>query len=141
MQTTFTIGDLAKEFGVTLRTLRFYEDKNLLRPRREGQNRLYGRRDRARLKLVLLGKQVGFSLDEIKEMLALYELREGDTTRLRTALRRFSEQIEMLERQKVAVGQAIEELRRTMSIVAGMLHSSPIAAPGAEREEVLEAAE
>jgi DNA-binding transcriptional MerR regulator len=141
MQTTFTIGDLAKEFGVTLRTLRFYEDKNLLRPRREGQSRIYSRRDRARLTLVLLGKQVGFSLDEIKEMLAFYELREGDTSQLRTALRRFSGQIEMLERQKVAVEQAIEELRRTMSIVAGMLHRGVMAGARAEREQVLEAAE
>jgi DNA-binding transcriptional MerR regulator len=141
MQTTFTIGDLAKEFGVTLRTLRFYEDKHLLKPRREGQSRLYSRRDRARLKLVLLGKRVGFSLDEIKEMLALYELRDGDTLQLRTALRRFSEQIEMLERQKAAVEQAIEELRRTMSIVTGMLRSDATATSAAEREEVLEAAE
>ena len=135
MQTSFSIGDLAKEFGVTLRTLRFYEDKDLIHPRREGLNRIYSRRDRARLKLVLLGKKVGFSLDEIKEMLALYELREGDTAQLQTVLRRFSEQVEVLEDQKQAVEQAIEELTRTMSIVSGMLHSHP--APGA----VLEAAE
>ena len=81
MQTTFTIGDLAREFGVTLRTLRFYEDKDLIRPRRQGLNRLYGRRDRARLKLILLGKKVGFSLAEIKEMLELYDLRDGQTHR------------------------------------------------------------
>jgi|SRR4051812_6858111 len=141
MQTTFTIGDLAKEFGVTLRTLRFYEDKHLLKPRREGQSRLYSRRDRARLKLVLLGKQVGFSLDEIKEMLAFYELREGDTSQLRTALRRFSGQIEMLERQKIALEEAIGELRRTMSIVAGMLHVGTTPVSGAGREDALEAAE
>ena len=65
MQRTFTIGDLSKEFGVTLRTLRFYEDKNLIHPRRQGPNRVYGRRERARLRLVLLGRKVGFSLDEI----------------------------------------------------------------------------
>jgi DNA-binding transcriptional MerR regulator len=137
MQTTFTIGDLAREFGVTLRTLRFYEDKHLLKPRREGQSRLYSRRDRARLKLVLLGKQVGFSLDEIKEMLAFYELREGDTVQLRAALHRFSKQIEVLERRKIAVQQAIEELRRTMSIVAGMLHPSATPGAAAARDEVL----
>src|ERR671929_1496623 len=62
---SFSIGDLAREFGVTLRALRFYEDKGLLTPRRIGQTRLYSRRDRARLKLVLMGKKVGFSLLEI----------------------------------------------------------------------------
>jgi DNA-binding transcriptional MerR regulator len=123
MEATFTIGDLAKEFGVTLRTLRFYEDKDLIRPRRQGVNRLYGRRDRARLKLVLLGKKVGFSLSEIKEMLALYDLRDGDTVQLEMALRRFSEQIDVLKRQKKDVEQAIEELTRTMSIVSGMLRA------------------
>lgn len=136
MQTTFTIGDLAKEFGVTLRTLRFYEDKDLIHPRRQGLNRLYGRRDRARLKLILLGKRVGFPLDQIKEMLALYDLRDGDTPQLEMALRRFSEQIEFLRRQKRDVEQAIEELTRTMSIVSGMLHAREAAPEGA-----LEAAE
>ena len=123
MQTTFTIGDLSKEFGVTLRTLRFYEDKNLIHPRRQGANRVYGRRDRARLKLVLLGRKVGFSLDEIREMLAFYDLREGDTVQLEMALRRFSDQIEALKRHKGDVEQAIEELTRTMSIVSGMLQA------------------
>ena len=121
MQRTFTIGDLSKEFGVTLRTLRFYEDKNLIHPRRQGPNRVYGRRERARLRLVLLGRKVGFSLDEIGEMLAFYDLREGDSVQLEMAQRRFSDQIEALKRRKGDVEQAIEELTRTMSIVSGML--------------------
>lgn len=121
MQRTFTIGDLSKEFGVTLRTLRFYEDKNLIHPRRQGPNRVYGRRERARLRLVLLGRKVGFSLDEIGEMLAFYDLREGDTVQLEMARRRFSDQIEALKQRKGDVEQAIEELTRTMSIVSGML--------------------
>jgi DNA-binding transcriptional MerR regulator len=137
MQTTFTIGDLAKEFGVTLRALRFYEDRHMLRPRREGQNRLYGRRDRARLRLILLGKKVGLSLNEIKEMLELYELRDGNVFQLRHALKRFEEQVELLKRHRSDVDQALDELRRTMSIVAGMLHARE--AEGAHA--VLEAAE
>ena len=137
MQTTFTIGDLAKEFAVTLRTIRFYEDQDLIHPRREGQRRLYGRRDRGRLKLILLGKKVGFSLSDIKEMLDLYDLREGDTPQLETALRRFSEQIDVLKRQKKDVEQAIEELTRTMSIVSGMLRAHEAREP----ETMLEAAE
>ena len=119
--TSFTIGDLAREFGVTLRTLRFYEDKGLLHPRREGANRIYGRRDRARLKLVLMGKRVGFSLIEIREMLDLYDLRDGHTAQLQLALSKFQEQIALLELQKRDIEQAIDELKRTVEIVSGML--------------------
>ncbi|MCV6600692.1 MAG: MerR family DNA-binding transcriptional regulator [Cohaesibacter sp.] len=118
---SYTIGDLAKEFDVTLRTLRFYEDKNLLNPRREGMTRIYSRRDRARLKLVLMGKKVGFSLTEIKDMLDLYDLRDGQVTQLRVALGRFSEQIEVLQRQRDDVDTAIADLERTVAVVSGML--------------------
>ncbi|MCX5518044.1 MULTISPECIES: MerR family DNA-binding transcriptional regulator [Kaistia] len=120
-QTTFTIGDLSREFDVTLRTLRFYEDKALLNPRREGLNRIYSRRDRSRLKLVLMGKKVGFSLTEIKEMLDLYDLKDGQVLQMRLALRKFNEQIDVLERQKVDIEQALDELRRTVDVVAGLL--------------------
>ena len=121
MSTTFTIGDLAREFGITLRTLRFYEDRDLIHPKRQGLKRLYSRRDRARLKLVLLGKKVGFSLAEIEEMLDLYDLKDGHTKQLQVALWRFGEQVEVLKRQKQDVEQAIDELTRTMGVVSGML--------------------
>ncbi|MBD8893169.1 MerR family transcriptional regulator [Roseibium litorale] len=120
-KTQFTIGDLAKEFKCTLRTLRFYEDKGLLNPKRDGLNRVYTRRDRARLKLVLMGKRVGFSLTEIRDMLDLYDLRDGQVTQLRVALSRFSDQIAVLEEQRRDIEQAIEELSRTVEIVSGML--------------------
>ncbi|MEI2384236.1 MerR family DNA-binding transcriptional regulator [Breoghania sp. JC706] len=120
-KTTFTIGELAKEFGVTLRTLRFYEDKGLINPRRDGQNRLYNRRDRARLKLVLMGKQVGFSLNEICDMLDLYDLRDGQVVQLRVALDKFNQQIDVLKQQKSHIEQAIDELSRTVEVVSGML--------------------
>ncbi len=122
MNGTFTIGDLAREFGVTHRTLRFYEDKGLVSPRRRGLARIYSRRDRARLKLVILGKKVGFSLTEIGEMLELYELKDGQVTQLRVALARFAKQIGLLRQQKRDIEQAIDELTRTMEVVAGMLH-------------------
>ena len=121
MKTTFTIGDLAREFGVTPRALRFYEDKGLLAPKRRGQNRLYNRRDRARLKLVLLGKKVGFPLVEIREMLDLYDLKDGQVTQLKVALDRFRRQVEILRRQKRDIEQAINELSRTIEVVSGML--------------------
>ncbi|PVB62924.1 MerR family DNA-binding transcriptional regulator [Labrenzia sp. 011] len=120
-KTQFTIGDLAKEFGCTLRTLRFYEDRGLLNPKRDGLNRIYNRRDRARLKLVLMGKRVGFSLSEIRDMLDLYDLRDGQVTQLRVALSKFNEQIAVLEDQRKDIEQAIEELSRTVEIVSGML--------------------
>ncbi len=121
MKASFTIGDLSREFGVTLRTLRFYEDRDLLHPRRNGQSRIYGRRDRARLKLILMGKKVGFSLVEIRDMLDLYDLKDGQVTQLRVALDRFGKQVAVLRQQKQDVEQAIEELSRTMQVVAGML--------------------
>ncbi len=117
----YTIGDLAREFGITLRTLRFYEDKGLLNPRRRGLTRLYSRRDRARLKLVLMGKRVGFSLSEIKDMLNLYDLRDGQVTQLRVALSRFEEQISVLEQQKIDIEQAIDDLKQTVDVVATKL--------------------
>lgn len=120
-QTSFTIGDLAREFGVTLRTLRFYEDKGLLNPKREGTNRIYSRRDRGRLKLVLMGKKVGFSLIEIKDMLELYDLKDGQVQQMQLALTKFNEQIGILEQQKVEIEKALDELRRTVHVVSGLL--------------------
>ena len=82
----FTISQLCREFDVTPRTLRFYEQKDLLHPAREGMNRIFSYRDRARLSLILRGKKVGFSLDDIKEMLDLYNLKDGQITQLQVAL-------------------------------------------------------
>ena len=121
LQTRFSISELAKEFEVTPRTLRFYEDKELLCPKRKGQRRIYSRRDRARLKLVLQGKRVGFSLAEIREMLDLYDLRDGQDTQLKVSLARFRERIASLERQKNDIDQAITDLNRTCGIIEGML--------------------
>ena len=124
MNTTFTIGDLAREFGITLRTLRFYEDRGLLNPRRDGRQRLYSRRDRARLNLILRGKRVGFSLSEIKEMLDLYDLRDGQVVQMRVALEKFQQRIEALRRQKKDIEEAITELERTVEIVRGILREN-----------------
>ncbi|WP_319772258.1 MerR family DNA-binding transcriptional regulator [Breoghania sp.] len=120
-KTTFTIGELAREFDITLRTLRFYEDKGLINPKRDGQNRMYNRRDRARLKLVLMGKKVGFSLNEICDMLDLYDLRDGQVVQLRVALNKFNQQIDVLKEQKSHIETAIDELSRTVEVVSGML--------------------
>ncbi len=110
----FSIGDLSREFGVTLRTLRFYEDKSLLDPQRDGLSRIYSRRDRARLKLILMGKRIGFSLVEIKEMLDLYDLRDGQVTQMQVAEHRFRDQLANLQRQRSDIDQAIDELTQTI---------------------------
>jgi DNA-binding transcriptional MerR regulator len=117
----FTIRELAQECGITARTLRFYEEKGLLNPRRQGQERLYTRRDRARLRYVLLGRNVGFSLDEVREMLDLYDVGDGQETQLRVALTKFRERITRLERQKADIERVIDELRRAGETVEGML--------------------
>lgn len=118
---TLTIRDLGKEFGVSARTLRFYEEKGLLNPRRHGQDRLYSRRDRARLKYVLMGKCVGFSLEEIREMLDLYDLGDRQSTQLQAAHEKFGERIARLERQKVELERAITELAHARKLIEGML--------------------
>jgi DNA-binding transcriptional MerR regulator len=117
----FTIQDLTKEFAVSARTLRFYEEKGLLEPRRNGEQRLYSRRDRARLRYVLLGKSVGFSLEEVREMLDLYDLGDGQRTQLQVALAKFQERIVRLEQQRVDIDRAIAELSRASLAVESML--------------------
>jgi DNA-binding transcriptional MerR regulator len=115
---TLSIRDLTREFDVTARTLRFYEERGLLSPRREGQERIYGRRDRARLKLALMGKCVGFSLDEIRAMLDLYDLGDGQATQLKVALERFNDQIARLKSQRQHLDRAIAELQRASDHIA-----------------------
>lgn len=107
----FTIGDLAREFGVTLRTLRFYEDRGLLSPRRDGMARIYDARDRDRLSVILKGKQLGFTLTEIRAMLAEERNSAGATANLKLTLEQIEDQIRHLEQQKAEVEQALEELK------------------------------
>jgi DNA-binding transcriptional MerR regulator len=117
----FTIRDLAKEFGISARTLRFYEEKGLVDPARRGEQRLYSRRDRARLAYVLAGKTVGFSLEEVREMLDLYDLGDGQVTQLKVALTKFGERIERLERQKTDIDRIVAELTRASDAMKAKL--------------------
>lgn len=115
------IGELAKKYGVTLRTLRFYEDKGLLSPERDGTTRLYTRRDIARLKLILLGRKVGFSLREVKQMLDLYDPTGSNTKQLRLALEKSEKQLVRLEKQRTTLDEAIVELTNMIDMVRSML--------------------
>ena len=118
---TYSITELCREFDVTPRTLRFYEQKGLLSPARRGWTRIFNYRDRARLILILRGKRVGFSLDEIKEMLDLYQLRDGQVTQLTVAAKKLRERLSALRQQRVEIEEAIVDLERTCEIVDGML--------------------
>jgi len=106
-----TIGDLAREFGVTLRALRFYEDKGLLNPMRDGLTRLYSARDREHLKLILKGKRLGFTLVEIADMIATQS--DGQDPRLAMSVETVKEQIAHLERQRIEIDEALAELRKS----------------------------
>ncbi|MCS0495471.1 MerR family DNA-binding transcriptional regulator [Ancylobacter sp. MQZ15Z-1] len=111
----FTIGDLAREFGVTLRALRFYEDKGLLAPRREGLTRLYSVAERDRLAIILKGKKLGFTLAEIKAMVALREGGPVPTGGLALTREKCVEQLALLEQQKAEIEEAIDELHQMVT--------------------------
>src|SRR3954452_3312945 len=114
----YTIGDLAREFGVTLRTLRFYEDRGLLSPRRDGTARIYDARDRERLSVILKGKQLGFTLTEIRAMLAEERGAEAPATNLKLSLVQVEDQIAHLEQQKTEIEGALVELRSHLTTLA-----------------------
>lgn len=119
---TFTIGDLAREFGTTLRALRFYEDKGLLAPRRDGMTRLYSVADRERLAVILKGKQLGFTLAEIRALVAARTgipgaahgngaVEAGAAGGLALTRERCLKQLTQLERQRSEIDAAISELK------------------------------
>jgi DNA-binding transcriptional MerR regulator len=108
---SFSIGDLSREFGVTLRTLRFYEDRGLLQPRREGATRVYDAADRARLSVILKGKQLGFTLTEILNMVAQEEGSVAAPPDLNLSVDQIEVQISNLETQRAEIDRALAELR------------------------------
>lgn len=114
-KTWFSIGDLAAEFDVTLRALRFYEDKRLLAPYREGRTRVYSRKDRARLSLILLGKRVGLSLMEIRELLDTYSKKDGGKRQLKLAYAKFVKQQHLLRDQRAEIDLSLLELEESLN--------------------------
>ena len=106
-----TIREMCETFGVTARTLRFYEAKELLSPIREGQKRLFTKRDRARLKLILRGKRFGFSLEDIRQLLDLYEMGDHGTTQLREVHAKAKTRLAEMIAQRDEMNTAIEELQ------------------------------
>src|SRR5258708_13550775 len=111
MNRSFTIRQLTKEFGVTARTLRFYEDEGLIAPERRGQTRIYSPRDRARIILILRGRRVGFALAEIREILDLYNPEDHGVRQTLHARKKFEEQLHKLERQNVDIEKSLRNFR------------------------------
>jgi DNA-binding transcriptional MerR regulator len=109
-----TIGEMCAEFGVTPRALRFYEAKELLAPIREGQRRLYTRRCRARLKLILQGKRFGFSLEDIRQTLELYDIGDRQVTQVARIYALGMERLQAMEAQRDELALAIADLREQM---------------------------
>ena len=110
MAATHTITDLAKEFAITTRTIRHYEDEGLLAPRREGQNRLFSQRDRVRLKLALRGKRLGFTLAEIRELFDLYDLARDEKRQLEQFLTKLEKRRSLLQQQREDIEVMLNEI-------------------------------
>ncbi len=111
MHYQFSIGDLAREFDVTPRTLRFYEEKGLLNPDREGQNRVYGASDRTRLRLILRGKRLGLTLDESASLILMYDPASNNQHQLKAL-------IEKIRESRVRLEEQLKDLQRMLSDVS-----------------------
>jgi DNA-binding transcriptional MerR regulator len=120
---TYTIGELSREFDITLRSIRFYEDQGLLQPTRVGTTRIFSRRDRGRLALICRGKRLGFSLKVIKTFLDLYESGGQQTDQMRFLFEKAQERVKVLEQQRVDLEQTLRELREISAQITSQMGS------------------
>lgn len=111
---TMSIREMCDAYDVTPRTLRFYESKELLFPIREGQKRLFTKRDRARLKLILRGKRFGFSLEEIRQLLDLYDMGDQQATQMQRTYEVALHRLKDMEEQRDELNEAIDDLREQL---------------------------
>ena len=112
---TYSIGELAEEFGITSRTLRVYEEEGLLAPQREGTRRIYNERNRVRLRLILRGKRLGWSLSEIRESFDLYDSSLGEVAQLEAMLDKLQQRRESLLTQREDIDSALRDLEQVES--------------------------
>ena len=133
MQTDqMTIREMCDLFDVTPRTLRFYEAKELIAPIRDGQKRLYTKRDRARLKLILRGKKFGFSLEEIRQLLEMYYMQDQQQTQMSKTYELAQVRLQELKRQRDELDQTIEELEEQLRWGADLIKGMNISAKATE---------
>ncbi|AXE31285.1 MerR family transcriptional regulator [Chromobacterium phragmitis] len=124
----FTISDLAREFDVTLRTIRFYEEQGLIEPQRDGRQRLFNRRDRARLRLILRGKRIGLSLAEIREIIDMYQLAHDEASQSQKLLDLLLARRRQLEAQRRDIDAVLEEIGALESHCRNVIGSQSSAA-------------
>ncbi|MEO0502154.1 MAG: MerR family DNA-binding transcriptional regulator [Pseudomonadota bacterium] len=129
---TMTIREMCDAFDVTPRTLRFYEAKELLFPIREGQKRLFTKRDRARLKLILRGKRFGFSLEEIRQLLDLYHMGDQQQTQLARTYEIARDRLADMEEQRNELTEAIDDLKAQLKWGEKMIASMNVSKKAAE---------
>lgn len=110
---TYSIGELAKQFDITTRSIRFYEDEGLLSPRRQGQQRIYTNKDRVRLKLILRGKRLGFSLAETGRLFELYDADNSSAAQLQKVL-------ELISEKKLSLKQQMEDINVLLTELSGL---------------------
>ena len=120
---TFSISELAQEFDVTTRAIRFYEAEGLLSPAREGQRRIYTRRDRVRLMLTLRGKRIGLSLQEIRELFELYDAANTDEPQLKKFIDLLSSRERQLQRQMQDLQLVLKEIGQVRGQCEEWLHT------------------
>ena len=111
MAKEYSIGELAAEFDVTTRAIRFYEEKQLLKPRREGQTRIFSTADRTRLKLILRGKRLGLSLEESSDVITMYDPTSGNEKQIQTLIRKIRAKRTQLEQQQKDLELMLLDLR------------------------------
>ena len=114
---TYRIGDLASEFNVTLRTLRFYEDRGLLHPKRSGSTRIYSRFDRDRFKTIMMLKSAGFSLIDIEYLLKMYDRDDQDPNSVDLIYKKCAAQMDNLQKQKMEIEDSISHLRSMLQTI------------------------
>lgn len=120
-QKTYSITDLSKEFDITTRTIRFYEDKGLISPACEGQRRVYSSRDRVRLRLIMRGKRLGFALSEIQELIDLYDTDRSEVMQLQVFLKRIQSRRDALSQQQQDITAMLSELETLEEQCSGLL--------------------
>ena len=125
----YSVTELAEELGVTARAIRFYEDKGLIAPQRVGNARVYDRRDRGRMILIMRGKRLGFALREIRDWLDLYDADPGQAGQMRVLLNKTRGRLAELERQRDDIEVTLAELREIEAAVFTHLHANNAAKP------------
>lgn len=136
---TYTISELAREYGVTPRALRFYEDKDMLHPARDGMTRVYSNRDRGRLIIILRLKRLGLPLADIREILDLYVLEDGQRAQMQMSLEKFRKQVKELEVQRDDIEMALIELNNGIDWMVDQLSSNEPAENVKRQAEAFEA--